>query len=147
MKPKIPLGRIVAFASLLFTGAILTSQGVAATVLAEDLTWYQTNPFAGGAAWSANTDPAFVGANNPGGNVLGNSNGSSVDTSIYGSFATQTLLGAGDAITFSFQARRTNVPTSTDFLSVGLGWDGGTPFTQDYFSPATPPTGDDAVKS
>lgn len=114
----------------------------AATVQGQDLTWYSVNDFAESDPWTPSTNPAYVSESNPGGGVLANSSGASVDTTIYGSFATQTLLNAGDSVSIVFQVSRSVVASSQAFLIIGLGYDGGTPISQNYLgTPA--PTGDD----
>jgi hypothetical protein len=129
-------------ALFLITAASLPKAG-ASLVSSDSLTWYQTNPFVGGETWTYSTDPAFVSESNPTGSVLGNFNSASVDTTLVASFDTQTLLNGGESVSFSLNVRRSVVATQQSFLSIGLGYDGGTPFTQDYIAPALPPTGND----
>lgn len=147
MKTKILANNIGAVKVLVLALACSVSVAKAAVITGENLTWYQTNPFAGGTAWGVTSNAGFVSANNPAGAALGSILNTSVNTSLYASFATQTLSSPGDSVRFVLQAKRSVIPTTANFLTVGLGNDGGTPFTQNYFNPDVPPTAGDFVSN
>lgn len=121
--------------------AIFMPTAKAATLQGEDLTWYSVNP-AGGTAWSPSTNPAYVSESNPTGGVLANSDNGSVNTILYGSYETQTLLSGGDFVSIKFQVSRSVVATTESFLVISLGYDGGTPITQDYLGTQAPISND-----
>jgi hypothetical protein len=110
-----------------------------------DTDWWAQNNSSGGSSWSIGTDNTSPLS----GSVLQNSSGSAVWTTMYGSFASVTL-GVGDSITFAMDVRRyfINSTFNSEALVIKLGYDGGTPFTQDYMAwPVTAPIADDTMIS
>jgi hypothetical protein len=110
-----------------------------------DTDWWAQNNSSGGSSWLIGTDNTSPLS----GSVLQNSSGSAVWTTMYGSFASVTL-GVGDYITLEMDVRRyvINATFDSEALVINLGYDGGTPFTQDYFGfPTTAPIADDTMIS
>ncbi len=104
-----------------------------------DTAWWAKRPSEKATTWSVQTDNKAPLS----GNVIDNRT-SAPNTMLYGGFAT-TTLAVGQTIKFELDMRRFAVDTTIAYTALLMGYDSGTPLTEDIVGNTAPVTDDKMI--